>query len=106
MPNATMYDVTDDVTEEQKQNALGAIAAMKQKISELHQKYGLRKDISRLSQILRATHAQLWEVLCDTQVHKLKGYGKFEAMENPEGLQRDIQELLDLLENLRFERSK
>ncbi len=97
IPEASMYMVQDDLTEEQKKIVLTAIKDMKLQISILHQKYDLRKEINPLSQFLRSANAQLWEVLCDTQINKLKGYGKFAEEENPEELQKDVEGLLGLL---------
>jgi hypothetical protein len=100
--NGHSYSIVNDLEEEKINYILEITGQIKNKVKEFDEKYHFNKEVLYLSRTFNAIRAKLWEIICDTNSNRMKGYGKLEE-ETAMELDADTSQLLLMIERLYFE---
>jgi len=97
--NGYTYQVVNDLDERELNKDLSIILKVKEKIAQLSKKYELHSDVTYMSRIRNSKKSKMWEVLCDTNSKRLKGFGALtENIANE--VDEDMNSLIELVEKL------
>jgi len=97
--NHTTYKIVNDIGAYKTQHLLDVISQSRQIISNLQEKYDLKKEETYLSRILAAYKSRVWEMLSDTKSKRMKGYGELQH-EQAVILDKDMENLLEVVSKL------
>ncbi len=97
--NGNTYQVVNDLDEKELENDIKIISKVKEKIAEMSGKYSLRKDVTYMSRIRNSKKSKMWEILCDTNSKRLKGFGELPE-DMAEEVDADINAIIELVEKL------
>lgn len=97
--NHTTYKIVNDIGADKTQHLLDVISQSRQIISNLQEKYNLKREETYLSRILAAYKSRAWEMLSDTKSKRMKGYGELQH-EQAVILDKDIENLLKVISKL------
>jgi len=98
-PDASLSKMICDISRQEKNGTLENITKAKQWIQELAHKYGLSVKKSYVSRIKSSRKSKMWEILCDTESERLRGYGEFPP-EYSQEFDEDINRLQALINQL------
>ena len=93
------YEIVNDIDEQEIKSDLEVISGVRKMISKMSEKYGLNRDITYLSRIRNSKKSKMWEILCDTNSKRLKGFGEL-PNDIGEEVDRDINSIIELVERL------
>lgn len=75
--DSVMLKIQTDKSPDEIQRMLDVLHQIKQYVQYLSVKYNLKVKEQNIDNIIRAYKAKMWEVLCDSTSHGLRGFGHF-----------------------------
>lgn len=97
--NGFTYEIDFDVTEDDISNTMDFYKQIRDMIGKFVKKYRLDKDVTHMSRLIQAKNSRIWQILCDTNSNRLKGYGVLPEKIADE-LDDDVSSILQLIEEL------
>ena len=73
---SVLYEERNALSPEQRERLLAEISTMREMLSEIKTRLGLRAQVENLSRVIWARSSGLWPMLVETQSRHLKGYGE------------------------------
>lgn len=96
IPKGRMYEIEDDLRDEQKERILRTVKSLKECINEFANALNLKADKVSLNGIVRGKLTIHWANVCDIEAKNLKAYGMV-GKDTREVLDFHIQRLIALL---------
>jgi len=90
-----LLKIIHDINTTDLQHYEKVLLPIKSHIRYLAEKYGLNPHEVLISRLVNAKKTGMWEILCDTNSKRMKGYGDF-----PEEFARELDSDIDTLLNL------
>ncbi|HUW07958.1 MAG TPA: hypothetical protein VMW01_17090 [Williamwhitmania sp.] len=95
----TMYRIVNNVDEQRISNCMLIAKEIKAYIGELAKKYTLAPTEVDIQRVISSKKAAMWEILCDTNSSRLKGFGLF-PVEIADEFDSDIERLQKMVEEI------
>lgn len=96
-----IQEVKHDIDPEIKSRNLQLIQQARKQIDALADKYEIKKDVKGLRQMVSVRKVKIWEVLSNSKVNKLRGFGKLNQNLGDE-FDRDMESLLEITERIQL----
>ncbi|HUX55254.1 MAG TPA: hypothetical protein VMV56_12620 [Williamwhitmania sp.] len=95
----TMYQIANNVDEQRISNCMLIAKEIKVYIGESAKKYSLTPSEVDIQRVISSKKAAMWEILCDTNSSRLKGFGLF-PVEIADEFDSDIERLQKMVEEI------